>query len=152
MVAFCFSCGTPCRTQKELENHVKSCPNYLHDLGNARPASLGFSPPASSTQLINYHSLRFETDANLAAKRSGEVMWHDEDAIETATSMPESPSKYCKAPSTVSDIFWAVPLSSLSLLVVQRILTWSLTRMMQVVHRKTYLPINFLLKSLPLLL
>jgi hypothetical protein len=91
MVAFCFSSGTPCKTQKGLENHVKSCPKCLHDLGIARAASLGLSPPLSSSQPIDL--FRFETHDNLAAKRSVEVMWHDENAFEAASSMPDSLSK-----------------------------------------------------------
>ena len=102
MVAFCFSCGTPCKTQKGLENHVKSCPKCLHDLGIARAASLGLSPPSSSSQSINHHLFRFETAANLAVKRSVEVMWHDEDAFEAASSMQDSSSKFCKASSAAT--------------------------------------------------
>jgi hypothetical protein len=86
MVAFCFSSGTPCKTQKGLENHVKFLPKCLHDLGISRAASLGISPPLSSSQPINHHLFRFETDANLAAKRSVEVMLHDENAFVAASS------------------------------------------------------------------
>jgi hypothetical protein len=74
MVAFCFSSGTPCKTQKGLENHVKSRPKCPHDLGIARAASLGLPPPLSSSHPIDHHLFRFETDDNLAAKRSVEVM------------------------------------------------------------------------------
>jgi hypothetical protein len=99
VVAFYFYCGTPCKLQKGLENDVKSCPKCLHDLGIACAASLGLSPPLSSSQPINYHSLYFETDANLAAKSSVEVMWHDENAFEAASSMSDSQSKFCKGSS-----------------------------------------------------
>ena len=102
MVAFCFSSGTPCKTQKGLENHVKSCPKCLHDLGIARAASLGLPPPLSSSQPIDHHLFRFETDDNLAAKGSVEVMWHDENAIEAASSMPDSLSKSRKGYSATS--------------------------------------------------
>jgi hypothetical protein len=81
---------------------VKSCPKCLHDLGIARAASLGISPPSSSFQPINHKLFRFETDANLAAKRSVKVMWHDENAFEAASSMPDSPSKFCKGSSAAS--------------------------------------------------
>jgi hypothetical protein len=74
MVSFCFSCGTPCKTQKGLENHVKSRPKCLHDLGIARAESLGLSPSFPLAQLINRHSFRFKTNPNLASKRSVEVM------------------------------------------------------------------------------
>jgi hypothetical protein len=84
MVSFCFSCGTPCKAQKGLENHVKSRPKCLHDLGIARAESLGLSPSSPLAQLINHHSFRFETDPNLASKRSVEVMWQDENSLEAA--------------------------------------------------------------------
>jgi hypothetical protein len=58
MVAFGFSWGTPCKTQKGLENHVKSHPKCLHDLGLASAASIGLSPPPASSQPINNHSFR----------------------------------------------------------------------------------------------
>jgi hypothetical protein len=80
MVSFCFSCGTPCKTQKGLENHVKSRPKCLHDLGIARAESLSLSSSFPSAQLINHHSFRFEIDPNLASKRSVEVMWQDENS------------------------------------------------------------------------
>jgi hypothetical protein len=90
-MVLCFTCGTPCKTQKGLENHVKSCPKCLHKLGIARAASFGLSPSASSSQLINHHLFCFQTDANLAAKRPVDVMWHDENAFEAASSIPDSP-------------------------------------------------------------
>jgi hypothetical protein len=94
MVSFCFSCGTPCKTQKGLENHVKSRPKCLHDLGIARAESLGLSPSSPLTQLINHHSFCFETNPNIAPKGSVEVMWQDENSLEAASFMPEeSPSK-----------------------------------------------------------
>jgi hypothetical protein len=96
MIAFCF------KTQKGLENHVKCCPKWLHDLGIARAASLGLSPPLSSSQLINHYLFCFETEANLAAKRSVKVMWYDENAFEAASSMPDSPSIFRKVSSAVS--------------------------------------------------
>jgi hypothetical protein len=102
MVAFCFSSGTPCKTQKGLENHVKSCPKCLHDLGIAPAASLGLSLPLSSSQPIDHHLFRFETNDNLAAKYSVEVMWHDENAFEAASSRPDSLSKFRKDCSATS--------------------------------------------------
>jgi hypothetical protein len=102
MVAFCFSSGTPCKTQKGLENHVKSRPKCPHDLGIARAASLGLSLPLSFSQPIDHHLFCFETYDNLAAKRSVEVMWHDENAFEAASSMPDSLSKFCKGYSATS--------------------------------------------------
>jgi hypothetical protein len=81
---------------------VKSRPKRLHDLGIARAASLGLSPPSSSSQTIDHQLFRFETDANLAAKHSVEVMWHDENAFEAASSMADSPSKFCKGSSAAS--------------------------------------------------
>jgi hypothetical protein len=100
MVYFWFSCGYPCKTQKGLENHVKSCPKCLHDLGIARAESLGLSPSFPLAQLINHHSFRFETDPNLASKRSVEVMWQDENSLEAASFLPkESASKSHKGSS-----------------------------------------------------
>jgi hypothetical protein len=102
MIAFCFSSGTPCKTQKGIENHVKSRPKCLHDLGIAHAVSLGLSLPLSSSQPIDHHLFRFETDNNLAAERSVEVMWHDENAFEAASSMPDSLSKFRKGYSATS--------------------------------------------------
>jgi hypothetical protein len=78
-----------------------SRPKWLHDLGIAHAASLGLSPSAPSSQLINHHSFHFETDPNLASKRSVEVMWQDENTLEAASStMPEdTPSKSRKGSS-----------------------------------------------------
>jgi hypothetical protein len=53
---------------------VKSCPKCLNDLEKARAESLGLSSSFPSAQLINHHSFRFKSDANLASKRSVEVM------------------------------------------------------------------------------
>jgi hypothetical protein len=103
MVSFCFSCGTPCKTQKGLENHVKFRPKCLHDLGIARAESLGLSPSSSLTQLINHHSFRFETDPDLASERSVEVMWQDENFLAAASFMSkDSPSKSRKGSSASS--------------------------------------------------
>jgi hypothetical protein len=101
-MVLCFTCGTPCKTQKGLENHVKACPNCLHELGIAGAASFGLPPSASSSQLINHHAFPFETDANLVATRPVNVMWHDENAFEAASSMPDSPSKSHKVYSAAS--------------------------------------------------
>jgi hypothetical protein len=90
------------KRKKGLENHVKSRPKCLHDLGIAHAVSLGLSPPLSSSQSINHHSFRFETEANLAAKRSVEVMWHDGNVFEAASSMPDSPFKFRKASSAAT--------------------------------------------------
>jgi hypothetical protein len=100
MVYFRFSYGTPCKTQKVLENHVKSCPKCLHDHGIGRAESLGFSLSFPSAQLINHHSFRFETDPNLASKCSDEGMWQDENSLEAALSLPvESASESRKGSS-----------------------------------------------------
>jgi hypothetical protein len=112
MVSFCFSCGTPCKTQKGLENHVKSRPNCLDDLGIARAESLGLSPPFSSAQLINHHSFRFETDPNLASKRSVEVMWQDENSLEAASFLPEEPDSKSRKGSSASSILRSADNSS----------------------------------------
>ena len=102
MVVFCFTCGTPCKTHKGLENHVKSRPKCLDDLGIARAASLGISSSVSSSQPMNHHSFGFETDPKLAAKRPVEVMWRDDTSLEAASSMPDSPSKLRKGSSSAS--------------------------------------------------
>jgi hypothetical protein len=103
MVSFCFSCGTPCKTQKGLENHMKSRPKCLHDLGIARAESLGLSLSSPSTQLINHHSFCFETDPKFASKRSVEVKWQDENSLEAASFLPkDSPSKSRKGSSASS--------------------------------------------------
>jgi hypothetical protein len=100
MVSFCFSCGTPCKTQKGLDNHVKSRPKCLHELGIARAESLGLSPSFPSAQLINHDYFRFKTDPNLASKHSVEVMWQDENSLDAASSLTvESASKSRKGSS-----------------------------------------------------
>jgi hypothetical protein len=104
MVSFCFSCGTPCKTQKGLENHVKSRPKCLHDLGIARAESLGLSLSSPSTQLINHHSFCFETGPNLASKRSVEVMWQDEKSLEAASSLPGELASKSRKGSSASSI------------------------------------------------
>jgi hypothetical protein len=105
MVSFCFYCGTPCKTQKGLEKHVKSCTKRLHDLGIAHAESLGLSPSFPSAQLINHHSFRFETDPNLASKGSVEVMRQDENSLEAASFMPqELPASKSRKGSLASSI------------------------------------------------
>jgi hypothetical protein len=98
--------------QKGLENHVKSCPKCLHDLGIARAESLGLSPSLPSTQLINHHSFRFETDPNLASKRSVEVMWQDENSLEAASSLPEELASKSRKGSSASSILRSADNSS----------------------------------------
>jgi hypothetical protein len=104
MVSFCFTCGTPCKTQKGLENHVKSCPKCPHDLGIARAESLGLSPSFPLAQLINHHSFRFKTNPNLASKRSVEVMWQDENSLEAASPLPKEPASKSRKGSLASSI------------------------------------------------
>jgi hypothetical protein len=113
MVSFCFSCGTPCKTQKGLENHVKSRPKFLHDLGIARAESLGLSPSFPSAQLIDHHSFRFETVPNLASKRSVEVMWQDENSLEAASSLPKESASKSRKGSSASSILRSANNSSL---------------------------------------
>jgi hypothetical protein len=112
MVSFCFSCGTPCKTQKGLENHVKSCPKCLHDLGIARAESLGLSPSSPLSQLINHHSFCFKTNPNLASKRSVEVMWQDENSLEAAFFMPEESASKFRKGSLASSILRSASNSS----------------------------------------
>jgi hypothetical protein len=82
---------------------VKSRPKCLHDLGIARAESLGLSLSFPSAQLINHHSFCFKTNPNLASKRSVEVMWQDENSLESASSLPkESASKSRKGSSASS--------------------------------------------------
>jgi hypothetical protein len=104
MASFCFSCGTPCKTQKGLENHVKSRPKGLHDLGIARAESLGLSPSFPLAHLINHHSFRFETDPNLASKRSVEVMLQDENSLEAASFLPKESASKSRKGSLASSI------------------------------------------------
>jgi hypothetical protein len=104
MISFCFSCGTPCKTQKGLESHVKSRPKCPHDLGIANAESLSLSLSSPSTQLINHHSFRFETDPNLASKRSVEVMWQDENSLEAASFLPKELASKSRKGSSASSI------------------------------------------------
>jgi hypothetical protein len=104
MVSFCFSCGTPCKTQKGLNNYVKSRPKCLHDLGIARAESLGPSPSFPLAQLINHHSFCFKTNPNLVSKRSVEVMWQDENSLEAASSLPKEATSKSRKGSLASSI------------------------------------------------
>jgi hypothetical protein len=112
MVSFCFSCGTPCKTQKGLENHVKSRPKCLHDLGIAPAESLGLSLSSLWTQLINHHSFCFQTDPNLASKRSVEVMWQDENSLEAASFFPKESASKSRKGSLASSIMRSADNSS----------------------------------------
>ena len=82
LAMFCFSCGLLCKTRKGLENHLKSHPGCLDELGLSRDsnwaAMLGLSSVTTSSKAMNHHTFHVETDAKLAANRSVEVMWHDE--------------------------------------------------------------------------
>jgi hypothetical protein len=118
MVSFCFSCGTPCKTQKGLENHVKSRPKCLNDLGISRAESLGLSPSFPLAQLINHHSFCFETDPNLASKRSVKVMWQDENSLEAASSLPKESASKSRKSSSASSILR--PANNSSVLVEHR--------------------------------
>jgi hypothetical protein len=112
IVSFCLSCGTPCKTQKGLENHVKSRPKCLHDLGIARAESLDLSPSFPLAQLINHHLFRFETGPNLASKGSVEVMWQDENSLEAASSLPKESASKSRKGSSASSILLSVNNSS----------------------------------------
>ena len=101
MVVLCYSCGTPCKTRKGLENHLKSCPACLNELGISRSSNravqLGLSSVTTSSKVINHHLFRVKIDPKLAAKRPVEVMWQDENTFEPETSFPESPFKSLKS-------------------------------------------------------
>jgi hypothetical protein len=57
----------------------------------------------TSSKAINHHLFRVKIDAKLAKKRLVEVMWHDENAFETESSLPDdSPSKSLKCFSNAS--------------------------------------------------
>jgi hypothetical protein len=112
MVSFCFSCGTPCKTQKGLENLVKSRPKCLNDLGIARAEPLGLSLSFPLAQLINNHSFRFETDPNLASKRSVEVMWQNENSLEAASFLPKESASKSRKGSSASSILRSADNSS----------------------------------------
>jgi hypothetical protein len=97
---------------------VKSRPKCLHDLGIARAESLDLSSSFPLAQLINHYSFCFDAGPNLATKRSVEVMWHDENSLEAASSLPvECTSKFRRGSSASSILR---PADNSSLLVEHR--------------------------------
>ena len=106
MVVLCYSCGTPCKTRKGLENHLKSCPACLNELGISRSSNwavqLGLSLVTTSSKVINHHLFRVEIDPKLAAKRPVEVMWQDKNTFQADTSSPDSPFKSLKSSAAAS--------------------------------------------------
>ena len=106
MVVFCYSCGSRCKTRKGLENHLKSRPGCLDELGISREsnwaATLGLSSVTTSSEAINHHTFGVETDVKLAAKRPVDFMWHDENLFEGESSTSDSPFKSLKHSSTPS--------------------------------------------------
>ena len=83
---------------------MKSRPKFLLDLGIARAESLGLSLSFPLAQLNNHHSFRFESDPNLASKRSVEVMWQDKNSLEAASSLPEESASKSRKGSLASSI------------------------------------------------
>ena len=108
MVVFCFSCGSRCKTRKGLENHLKSRPGCLDELGISRDsnwaATLGLSSATSSSKEINHHTFGVETDPKLAAKRPVDVMWPDENVLDEESSASNSPFKSRKQSSSTASI------------------------------------------------
>ena len=106
MVVLCYSCGTPCKTRKGLENHLKSRPACPDELGISRSSNwavnLGLSSVTTSSKVINHHLFPVEIDPKVAAKRSVEVMWQDENDFEAVASSPESPLKSLKSSAAAS--------------------------------------------------
>jgi hypothetical protein len=70
----------------------------------ARAESLGLSPSFPLAQLINHHSFHFETNPNLASKRSVEVMWQDKNSLEAASSLPKESASKSRKGSLASSI------------------------------------------------
>jgi hypothetical protein len=111
MVAFCFSCSTPCKMRKGLKNHLESYPGCLDKLGiscvSNWAATLLRLPSVTNhlftTKAINHHLFPVKTtDAKLATKHLIEIMWHDENGFNTESSTPDSPSKSLKCSSAAS--------------------------------------------------
>jgi Zn-finger protein len=61
MVAFCFCFVAPCKTQKGLDNHLKSRPGCLNELGISRASNwaaiLRLSSVTTSSKAINQQKL-----------------------------------------------------------------------------------------------
>ena len=106
MVVLCYSCGTPCKTRKGLEDHLKSCPASHDELGISRSSNwavnLGLSSVTTSSKVINHHLFPVMIDPKVAAKRPVEVMWQDENDFEAVASSPESPLKSLKSSAAAS--------------------------------------------------
>jgi hypothetical protein len=109
MVLLCFSCSTPCKSAKGLENHLKSRPGCLADLGILPSANwskiLGLSTSnTSSNPATNEHTFPVEPDPICAAKRPVQVMWGDKnnDNFPSSCFSPDSPQKALKQCSVAS--------------------------------------------------
>ncbi len=103
MVLLCFSCSTPCKSAKGLENHLRSRPGCLSELG-ILPSSnwsktLGLSVSNTSfNQATNKHTFAVEPESLRAAKRPVQVMWGDknDDNFPSSCFSPDSPQKAVK--------------------------------------------------------
>ncbi len=127
MVVLCYSCSIACKSHKGLENHLKSCPACLDELGISRSSNwgvkLGLSSVTTSSKAINHHLFPVEIDTKLAAKRPVEVMWHDENTRQThlRQTLPSNPSNLLLRPPL--EELASIPLFQLSIFVEQRKLT-----------------------------
>jgi hypothetical protein len=78
VIGFCFSCGTPCKIRKGLENHRESWPGCLDELDiswvSNWTATLRLPSVTTSSKAINHHLFCVKTDAKLATKYLVEVM------------------------------------------------------------------------------
>ena len=103
---FCFSCGSLCKTRKGLENHLKSRPGCLVELGLSSDSNwavtLGLASVTTSSKSLNHHTFHVETDTKTAAKRPVDVMWHDENTLDVESSSTDSPFKSLKCSTTAS--------------------------------------------------
>jgi hypothetical protein len=108
MVLLCFSCSTACKSAKGLENHLKSRPGCLADLGISPSSNwsktLGLAASnTSSKQVTNERTVPVELDPLRAAKRPVEVMWRDETDEEFPSAFaPEASHKALKRSSVAS--------------------------------------------------
>jgi hypothetical protein len=103
---FCLFVVPPLQNAEGLDNHLGSYPGCLDELGiSCAPnwaATLKLPSVTTSSKAINHHLFCVKTKAELATNHLVEVTWHDKNAFDTESSMPDSPSKCLKCSSAAS--------------------------------------------------
>jgi hypothetical protein len=106
MAPFLFLVVLPLQNAEGLDNHLGSCPGCLDELGISGAsnwaATLKLPSVTTSSKAIDHHLFCVKTNAKLATNHLVEVMWHDKNAFDTYSFMPDSLSKCLKCSSAAS--------------------------------------------------